>query len=384
MSNSVDNSFDVIIVGAGPAGCACALALKDSGLKILLIDKSDFPRDKICGDAIGSRVKRVLKIIDPELETDFEKFPEINISKGWKLVSPKNISSTVMFVNTGFVSRRIEFDNWLFSKIKDIPEITAVTGMEVSGFSYENGRAVVQTNNKKTYHSKIVIACDGAQSAIVRSTRNHSVDHRHHSAAVRAYFENVSGTDTQIIEIHLPEKYLPGYFWIFPLNDSICNVGFGMLSSDIRKRKIDLKKVASEIISDSSDLSARFQKSKQLSGFTGFGLPLGGRKMNISGDGFMLCGDAASLIDPLNGEGIGNAMLSAYYAAQQVKKCFESDNFTGHFMSQYDASIHKMLLPELKKKLFFQRLFNRPWLINLLVYAASKSDFIKNYIGRKL
>ena len=98
----------------------------------------------------------------------------------------------------------------------------------------------------------------------------------------------------------------------------------------------------------------------------------------------MLCGDAASLIDPLTGEGIGNAMLSGLYAARQAQHCFQKNNFSVEAMKSYDEKVYKKLLPELKKNLFMQRAFNRPWLINLLVNVAIANPGLKNWFAKKL
>ena len=105
---------DVIIIGAGPAGSTCAITLKNSGLKVALLDKETFPRDKICGDAVSSVTKRVLRQIAPELETRLLDFaPKTNITQA-KLYSPNFKSLSFSFSKTGHCIRRKDFDNWLF------------------------------------------------------------------------------------------------------------------------------------------------------------------------------------------------------------------------------------------------------------------------------
>ena len=168
------------------------------------------------------------------------------------------------------------------------------------------------------------------------------------------------------------------------MSETVSNVGFGMLSSDIIKRKIDLKKAFREIIAEDETLSKRFQNAELSGEIKGFGLPLGGKKRRLSGDNFMLCGDAASLIDPLNGEGIGNAMLSGLHAGKIAIEAIKSENFSAEFLAAYDQIINAKLLPELKQKLFFQKLFNRPWLINTLVFIGNRNKFLREWLGKKL
>jgi geranylgeranyl reductase family protein len=376
--------FDIAIIGSGPAGAACALALKASGLQVVLIDKSSFPRDKVCGDAIGGRVKKVLHEIDPDLPNELLNFPSRNISSGWKLFAPNGKTIEVGFVNPGYVSRRIDFDEWLFRKVVGQNNLTIIN-CGISDIQTGENEICVGLDNNESISAGLVIGCDGAHSVVAKKLAGFKVDHRHYSGAVRAYYENVEGTSgSEMLEIHLVKGFLPGYFWIFPLPDNLCNVGFGMLSSDIKERRIDLKAALKKIIQSSPQLSGRFRDAKLIDDVTGFGLPLGGMKRKISGHRFMLCGDAASLIDPLTGEGIGNAMLSGMYAAKKAIQCFDKNSFDADEMSGYDEAVYRKLLPELKKNLFMQRAFNRPWLIDLLVNVAIASPGLKNWFAKKL
>ena len=376
--------YDIAIIGGGPAGTTCALALKNSGLKLALIDKSSFPRDKVCGDAIGGRVKKVLNEINPELLKELNSFPSKNSSSGWKLFSPNNKTIDVDFVNPGYVSMRMDFDDWLFRKVAPQKNMTFIQS-SISEIQSGEEEILINTDQGEQIATKLVIGCDGAHSIVAKKLAGFKVDHRHYSGAVRAYYQNVEGIEnSELLEIHLVKGFLPGYFWIFPLHDNLSNVGFGMLSSDIKERRIDLKAALKQIIESSPQLANRFRNAKLIQDVTGFGLPLGGIQRNISGHRFMLCGDAASLIDPLTGEGIGNAMLSGMYAATKAIQCFEKNSFDAEELKSYDDSIYKKLLPELKKNLFMQRAFNRPWLINLLVNVAIASPGLKNWFAKKL
>jgi menaquinone-9 beta-reductase len=377
-------SFDVAIIGAGPAGSTCALALKDAGLKIALLDKSTFPRDKVCGDAIGGRVKKVLKEIDAALPDWLEEYDLKNKSAGWKLFSPGGKTIAVNFVNPGYVSRRIDFDSWLFNKVCGQGNVDVIYS-EVDDISVHEKGVLLKLPGGTKISASLVVGCDGAHSVVAKKLAGFKVDHRHYSGAVRAYYKNVEGTSgNELLEIHLVKGFLPGYFWIFPLKENLCNVGFGMLSADIKEKRVDLKAALRQIIHSSPALAKRFANATLEDDIKGFGLPLGGKERPVSGNRFMLCGDAASLIDPLTGEGIGNAMLSGLYAARQAQQCFRLDDFGAHEMKNYDIKVYKKLLPELKKNLFMQRALNRPWLINFLVNAAIASPGLKNWFAKKL
>ncbi len=312
-------------------------------------------------------------------------FPHTKLSSSWSLHSPNGKSVELHFVNPGYVSKRIDFDQFLLDLVKEKGGIDILTNFKVEGLSQENGLKILTNGKAETLSTKLLIGCDGAHSVVAKKLSEFKVDLKNYSGAVRAYYKNVGGVrHSQCLEIHLLKEFLPGYFWIFPLPDNTCNVGFGMLSDDIRKRRIDLKLSLKNIIKSSPDLSSRFRDAEAISPIEGFGLPLGGVERSISGHGYMLCGDAASLIDPLNGEGIGNAMWSGYLAAKQAEKCFSDNNFSENFIAEYDRSVYLKLGKELKSKLFMQKAFNRTWLINMLVNIAIANPRLKNWFGKRL
>lgn len=360
------------------------MTLSGHGLKVAVFEKCTFPRDKVCGDAIGSRVRNVLSKLDPQLTIWLEQFEKKAYSRGWKLISPSKEVIKLNFVNHGYVSARFDFDNFLFQHIKQKAGLTVFENNFIKSIERKDGLIECTNKSDEVFTCKLIIGCDGAHSVVNKLSNDHLVDHDHYSGAVRAYFKNISGIEKDIIEIHLSKNFLPGYFWIFPVSETVSNVGFGMLSSDISRRKIDLKKALNNIISEDESLSKRFKDSEMISEVKGFGLPLGGKKRSLSGNNYMLCGDAASLIDPLNGEGIGNAMLSGFHAGKIAINAIRANNFSSEFLMQYDEAINARLFPELKQKLFFQKLFNRPWLINTLVYIGNRNRFLREWLSKKL
>lgn len=376
--------LNVIIVGAGPAGTSCALALADSGLSVALFDKAVFPRDKVCGDAIGGRVKTVLNLIDPALERQLDLFEEKESSLGWRLVAPSGRAVEMMFTRPGYVSRRMDFDQFLAEQVKKRTSFELKEGTSITALEFLPQGVQIVTDSGEIYLADMVIGCDGAHSVVEKQTTARPLDPEFYSGAVRRYYRNIRSIQPGIIEIHLIKDFLPGYFWIFPLKNGWSNVGFGMLSKDISRRRIDLKKSLHAIIERTPELKERFSDAEPEGPVSGFGLPLGGKKVKVSGERFLLCGDAAALIDPLNGEGIGNAMLSGYYAALTVKSAFLSGDFSAKKLSEYDGLLSQKLLPELRQKQQMQKIFNRPWLIDLLVGLGAKNQWLRDYIGRKL
>ena len=230
----------------------------------------------------------------------------------------------------GFIAKRIDFDNFLIEQVKkqsliQLYEATEITSFEKNkqGWLLKNADAsfVCQTN--------LVIAANGAHSQFSKKIGGIEVEPQHYCAGLRAYYKNVKGLhEHNFIELHFLKEFLPGYFWIFPLPDGNANVGVGMRSDDVSKQRINLKKEMLHIIQTNPILKERFKDAELVDEKRGYGLPLGSKKRKLSGDNFMLVGDAASLIDPFTGEGVGNAMWSGELAAQQAAQCVEQNNFS--------------------------------------------------------
>lgn len=375
--------YDVVIAGAGPAGCAAALALKDAGLKVAMLDKETFPRDKVCGDAIPGRAAKTLKSIDPKLGAAFEQFPKkYHTTK--TLLAYKNQSLTFNWAGAAYTCARMDFDHFLFTLVKENTGTVIYTGVKVNAVSTTKDNITVSTKEGIFFTAKMLIGADGAQSVIAKQLTNKIIDRDHHVGSVRAYYKNVAGTEDNTTEIYFDKKYLPSYLWIFPLPGNMTNIGFGMLSSEIAKRKINIKNTFYEFIDQNPALAARFKDADLIGELEGFSLPLGSKRIMISGDRFMLAGDAASLIDPISGDGIGNAMLSGKLAAEQAIKSFKNNRFDGSFLKGYDTTLFNALGSELKLHYRAQRTLSKmPFLIDI-IFVAGKNKAIRNLINKQM
>jgi len=381
----------VCIIGAGPGGTATALFLAKKGIPCVLVDKAKFPRDKICGDALSGKVVEVLKKLDASLVDQLSLSPIQIGSWGVVFVAPNGKPLHVPFKKEfsktqrapGYISKRIDFDNFLIEQVKKKSSITLIENCELNSFKKENGKFILESKNGETnITADLVIACDGAHSSFAKEIGNIKVEPKHYCAGIRAYFKNVSGIDKDnFIELHFLKEFLPGYFWIFPLPNGEANVGIGMRSDVVSKRKINLKTKLIELIKENPVLKNRFANAEMIDGIKGFGLPLGSKKRKISGDNFMLTGDAASLIDPFTGEGIGNAMMSGMYAAEQATQCISANNFSAEYMKNYDTTVYKRLWKELQLSHRMQKLVEYPWLFNLVVNKANSNKVLADTIS---
>ncbi len=375
--------YDVLIAGAGPAGCTCALALKDAGLTIALMDSKAFPRDKVCGDAIPLRAIKTLLSIDPAFAAAFNAFePKLTTRSTAIIYNGKQV--TFDWVKDAYTCTRMEFDNLLFSLVKSHTGTDTYTPLVPEKYTQAPDGIYITTNEGTVIKTKMLIGADGAHSMVAKQLTNKTLDRNHHVGSVRAYYSNVEPVAGNTIEIWFNKQYMPGYFWIFPLAGNKANVGFGMLSADIARRKVNLKRTFYAFIDHLPELKKRFSGAVQISQLEGFGLPLGSKPEIISGAHFMLAGDAASLVDPITGEGIGNAMLSGKLAAEQVTNCFRNSNFSADTMKAYDNSLRAAIGKEMRTRYRAQQAVSKmPFLLDL-IFLGCCNPFIKKLLQRAM
>ena len=386
---------DILIIGAGPAGATTALFLAQKNIPCVIADKAKFPRDKICGDALSGKTVEVLRKLNPdflkEIATDENFLPSWGVTffspNGNSLRVPfkkKDINSSFMGSGgaPGFISKRIDFDNWLVNKLKPEKQIELYEECEIRNYRHGNDCIIAESKDGKTFRTKLLIACDGAYSSFTKDVAGIKTEPEHNCFGLRAHYKNVSGLDSEnFIELHFLKEFLPGYFWIFPLPNGYANVGVGMRADKASSNKINLKKSFEEILVKNEVIADRFSKAEKICEVKLFGLPLGSKKRKLSGAHFMLCGDAAQLIDPFTGEGIGNAMFSGMFAAQQAEKCMAEKNFSAKFMCQYDEHLYKRLWSELLLSYRMQQLVNFPSLFNFVVQKANSNKMLGETIS---
>ncbi|NUN11507.1 geranylgeranyl reductase family protein [Candidatus Micrarchaeota archaeon] len=394
------NEFDVIVVGGGPGGSTAASFIGKAGKKVLLLEKAKFPRDKTCGDAISGKSLSVLR------ELGLDKVVEANphgLVTGVLFSSPKGDVVEIPFgtshkqIRNGYCSRRMVYDNILFQNSKKFA--TVKENFMVTEVIVENGFVVGvkginnETKQPEEYRAKIVIGGDGATSVVANKMGLSTLPDEHWCLAVRAYYDGITGM-TGNIELHFIPEILPGYFWIFPMENGLANVGVGMVKTDMAKHKINLKEAMLNAIESSPLFKERFANAKIVDPVTGkegsasdvkgWNLPFGSFHRKNHGNGFMLVGDAASLIDPFTGEGIGNAMLSGKTAGEHAVEALKAGDYSEKFLSEYDKKLWSIIAGELNTSYQMQKLGRNTFLLNLIVAKAARNPEIRDFIAGTL
>jgi len=380
---------DIIIAGAGPAGLSAAHWLSRLGIPHVLIDQSSFPRDKICGDAISEKVLLELEALWPGVSTEISINPAFHPSYGVRFVAPDGADVHIPFkLNSekpaGYVVPRFTYDHFLAGKL-DFSYTTAWWERRVANVSRSaSGEIVVdyaEGNSTRQVTANLLIDASGERALVRKKLLKQPFHRNHFSAGLRSYYDGISGLHEQgYIELFFLKDAQPGYFWIFPQAEGRANVGLGILSSTVARKKINLRHLFYDLLENHPELKTRFAGARQVTAPTGWGLPLGSEKGPRSGANYLLCGDAGALIDPFTGEGIGNAMLSGRLAARQAAKAVQANDFSASFLSGYDAELDKLLRDELRISYSLQRLAARPCLFNFVLKKVSRSRFLQETI----
>ncbi|MEZ4374760.1 MAG: geranylgeranyl reductase family protein [Polyangiaceae bacterium] len=314
--------YDVLVIGAGPAGAAAATHAARSGLSVALIDRSRFPRNKTCGDALSNLALQELS--DLGVREPLES--QGAAVRGAVAVFPNGYAVSRDYGDLpGRILPRLQLD-------AAIVERAVSAGVELlEGQHVEHIDLAAQEQRLKTRASahgsagltlrgRAVIAADGPGSVARRALGLEHPAERHLGVAATAYFSGVRLREDHVSE-HYFSKSLPhGYFWAFPATAGQSNVGVYQRTDSFKQSGRKLKSLLQEFIAHNPQ---GFEGAEQQGNLNSWQLPLSSWQLPPSGRGILCCGDAAGSVDSLTGEGIYQALFSGRLAAESCALALE-------------------------------------------------------------
>jgi geranylgeranyl reductase family protein len=386
--------YDIIIIGAGPAGCSLALHLANTNFKIALIDKDTFPRRKVCGGALSERAINQLKAFPKELNIYENFLKSVNKIKsyGLRIHTLGNKNSIFDFKDPknkykvpGFLCMRSDFDEFMIGEVKKYPNIDLLAGIKINDIKITKQEVIVKSKDQ-VFVGKFIVGADGANSILRKkfpSYRNIS------DVGITGHYENVSGFHKDnLIDMYFLKETLPGYFWIFKLPDNRVNVGIYTTKDNLLKTKQNLKTMITDIISGHPEISERFKNSNKVDEAKGWKLPIFFKRIfsqkNLYGNRHLFIGDSASLIDPITGEGIGNALLSGNYAAQTLKEAYKNGKIDSSELNQYRKLLVEKFKYELPIHTFFRVFFKNSIILEMCFSLIKNLKSFNSFISKRL
>ena len=321
---------DVVIVGAGPAGSSTAYHLATAGLDVLVLEKTHFPREKVCGDGLTPRAVKALTAMGvPLAESDgWLRNKGLRIIGGGGRIELDwpELSSYPGF---GLVRNRLDFDE-ILARHAQKAGARLLEGVNVTGplFDERTGRIAGVTaqqsvngdKKERIARGRVVVAADGNSSRLSVAMGLRKRDDRPLGVAVRTYYATPRHDDDYLeawLDLWDGDKLLPGYGWIFGMGDGTSNVGLGLLNTSEAFGNIDYRVLLRRWL---AGMPAEWGLSEEnrAQPVRGAALPMGFNRTPHYTSGLLLAGDSGGMVNPFNGEGIAYALEAGEIAARTI------------------------------------------------------------------
>ncbi|MDH3197484.1 MAG: NAD(P)/FAD-dependent oxidoreductase [Candidatus Krumholzibacteria bacterium] len=378
---------EVIIVGAGPAGAAAAAALAARGHDVLLLDRQAFPRDKPCGDGVPPGTIEMLNdlgMAERIRGADFHPVRRIRLGSPWGRTwetgfAPKRSGAEF------YIAPRVRFDALVLEHARAAGAefaLANVRDLVIDADGRVRGVRVVEGSSPREIRARVVVGADGASSMVARGLRGHRRAPAARGVAIRAYVDGLE-TLPDTVEFYFSRPFVPGYAWAFPLGARTANVGVIMPAERFKRTGRTLRELLDAFLAG-APVRERLASDARVENAATWQLSYAPRRMRRAFDGALLVGDAGAFVDPLTGEGIHNALVSARIAADTVHEALARGDTSYAALSAYDARCEAALGRILRRARRVERMVAAaPWALEaLFVVASANSARVQSLLNR--
>jgi len=374
-SSISDGLWDVVIIGAGPAGAIAAVHLAANHHRVLLLDRKKFPREKVCGDALLPDALRCLDTIGIGEMVRAAGYP-ISTSV---LISPS--LNEVEIPGQYLTIKRSLLDMIVAQKAVDMGAVFACGEVKQLAVEPDGLVSFMIQGSEKRFRARIGIVATGVDIRLLRKL-NWSARKKPSGIGLRCYIRSSLVLDRLVISFVMHDRFtVPGYGWVFPMRDHEYNVGFGLLSPDrVRKRTINLK-TNFNIFIDAFPLARELmQQSDRTTALQAAALryDFEGAYPFVNGP-IVAVGETIGTTLPFIGEGNGKAMESGQLAAEVISKALDSDDLSK--LSQYGQQIESRFMTRYQGYRMAERWLARPWLNDFILNRCGKSRYAKEILA---
>jgi menaquinone-9 beta-reductase len=310
-------STDVVVVGAGPAGAAAAIALADAGREVTLVDKAVFPRDKICGDGLTAGALRSLERlgVDPAAVPSWQRVDDVVVRgpSGHEVTFPLPRGRGTYAA----VARRTDLDAALVTRAR-AAGAKVLDGHGCTAVVEHDDRVAVTVDGVGELTAGFVVAADGMWSPVRKHLGLATPGYRGEWHAFRQYFTDVGPRAASELIVWFEPDLLPGYAWSFPLPGGRANVGFGIQRGGKVARVQEMAGIWPDLLQRAHIREALGDAARPESPHRAWPIPARVDRAVLNGQRTLFVGDAAAATDPLTGEGIGQALLTGLLAADAI------------------------------------------------------------------
>jgi len=383
--------YDVVIAGGGPGGSSTAYWLARQGVRVLVMDKCSFPREKICGDGVAPRaVRNLYKMgLQERLDGSFNKFHGFRFAGAGRSVVETMIPATPRFPDHGYIIRRVDLDKILLDYAREngaeVWEDCRVTAPLVEGGRVVGVRAL-RDGREIEVNAPVTVGADGPHSRLGSKMGLLVNDPLYLGISIRQYWEGVEGIG-DYLEVYPEREISPGSGWVFPVSrDGVANVGVGAMLYHIQRDKINLHEFFETLIHDTEHVAPKLRNAKPISPLRGALLRVGLGGSKVECPGMILVGDAASMTNPVSGEGITYALETGAMAADHI---LDSRMSGRGFHIDPDEDSFRAKLVERYQHYFNHGIMSIKWgnrtsFMRPLLAVTSKNPAFRRYLVRSL